>query len=103
MLCIAPETARLNEVKRAAVSADWELAPGATDRADALEQLASERPHVIVAIGVSPDVVRAVRERAPYVRLVTDLDVAEADLVVHDEAEIRAAVKGTPSPGGPVR
>jgi hypothetical protein len=103
VLCIAPDPARLAEVKRAAVSADWELTAGATDLAGALGQLGSEHPHVVVAIGVPADVVRAVRERAPYVRIVTDADAPEADVVVRRDDEIRAAVVGLPSPGGPLR
>jgi hypothetical protein len=102
LLCVASDSARLVEVKRAAVSADWELAPGATDVAGALEQLESERPHVVVAIGVSPDAVRTLRERAPYVRIVSDVEAPEANVVIHDATQIRGAVKGMSIPGGPV-
>jgi len=85
------------------VSADWELAPGATSHAEALDQLESERPHVVVVFGAFGPLVAEVRERLPYVRIVADRDLPGASAVATSLAEVRGAVKGLPRPGGPVR
>jgi hypothetical protein len=102
VLCAAPDRERLTALKRATVSADWELAPGATDEASALEQLESERPHVVVVVGGLEGFVREARRRYPYLRIVTDHDEPEASAVVSDLDEVRAAVKGLPRPAGPI-
>ena len=43
--------ASLSALKAATVSAEWELAPGATELRSALDQIDAERPHVLVAFG----------------------------------------------------
>ncbi len=103
VLCVAPDRERLQALKRAAVSADWELAPGATDEQEALAQLERERPHVVVVVGGPAAFVRRARQREPYLRIVTDLELPEASVVVRGLEQVRAAVKGLPRPGGPVR
>jgi hypothetical protein len=102
VLCVAPDRERLAALKRAAVSADWELTPGATDEATALHQLDEERPHVVVAVGDVAGFVAEARRRLPYVRIVTDRDVPGASSVVADPADLRDAIRGLPRPGGPV-
>jgi len=60
---------------------------------------------VVVVIGpFAPDVVAAVRERWEWLRVVAVAggEVARASAVVGSLDEVRAAVKGLPSPGGPV-
>lgn len=102
VLCAAPDRERLAALKRATVGADWELTRGATDETTALAQLEDERPHVVVVLGGLEGFVRRARERHPYLRIVTDLDVPEATVVVRGIEDVRAAVKGLPRPAGPV-
>jgi hypothetical protein len=102
VLCVATDTHALASLKRAAVAAEWELARGATSEAEALEQLELERPHVLVAFGPFERLITAARERAPALRVISDRDVAGADVVASLE-DVRGAVLGRPRPGGPVR
>lgn len=44
VLCVTEDPEGLAALKRAAVSADWELAPGAATEQDGLEQLEAKRP-----------------------------------------------------------
>ncbi len=103
VLCVAPDPEALAALKRAAVSADRELAPGATDEQAALEQLHGERPHVVVVFGPFERFVAAAREAYPYLRIVTDRDQPGATVVAASLEEVRGAVKALPRPGGPVR
>lgn len=102
VLCVAPDHDRLTQLKRAAVSADWELAPGAIDEDAALEQLDAEHPHVVVVTGGLEGLVRRARERYPFLRIVADFDAPEVTAVVGGLDDVRAAVKGLPRPAGPV-
>jgi hypothetical protein len=102
VLCVAPDPEALAALKRAAVSADWELAPGATDEASALAQLDEEHPHVVAVWGDFEAFVAEARRRLPYVRIVTDRDVPAASDVVTDLTDLRDAIKGLPRPCGPV-
>jgi hypothetical protein len=102
VLCVAPDREALAALKRAAVSADWELTAGATDEATALDQLDEEHPHVVVVVGDFDGFVAEARRRLPYVRIVTDRDAPEASAVVADPSDVRDAVKGLPRPGGRV-
>jgi hypothetical protein len=102
VLCVAPDRETLTALKRAAVSADWELTPGATDEADALRQLDEEHPHVVAVVGGFDAFVAEARRRVPYLRVVTDRDVDGASAVVGDLNELRGAIRGLPRPGGPV-
>jgi hypothetical protein len=102
VLCVAPDRDRLRALKRAAVSADWELTSGATNEAEALEQLEADPPHVVVVLGGFEGFVREARRRYPFLRVVVDRPVPEATAVVEDVAEVRDAIKGLPRPAGPV-
>ncbi len=103
VLCVAPDAASLAELKRASVSADWELASGAIGEERAMAQLGEEQPHVVVAFGELGDLVQRVRATNPFLRIVTDRDLPGASVVVASLEEVRAAVKELPRPGGPVR
>ena len=103
VLCVAIDAASLAELKRAAVSAEWELAPGATDEADAIDQIDAEHPHVLVVFGPYERLVALARERFPGMRIVTDRDVPGATAVATSLEEVRGLVMGLPRPGGPVR
>lgn len=103
VLCVAPDAAALAELKRASVSADWELARGAAGEEQAMAQLEDEEPHVVVAFGELGDLVQRVRAANPFLRIVTDRDVPGASVVVASLEQIRSAVRGLPRPGGPVR
>jgi hypothetical protein len=102
VLCVAADRDGLAALKSATVAADWELAPGATDLRTALDQIDSERPHVLVAFGEQADLVAVVRERFPSMRIVTDRDTPGATVVATSIDEVRGLVLGLPRPGGPV-
>jgi hypothetical protein len=103
VLCVASDRQALMDVKRAAVSAEWELAPGATTEDDALAQLEAEQPHVLVVFGEFEALVSGAREGRPYLRIVCDRELPGATVVVGRPEEIRDAVRALPRPGGPVR
>lgn len=102
VLCVADDPEALAALKASAVSAEWELAPGATDLRSALDQIDAERPHVMVAFGAHAELVRIVRERFPSMRIVTDRDTPGATDVATSLGEVRGTVLGLPRPGGPV-
>jgi hypothetical protein len=102
VLCVAPDREELDALKRAAVSADWELTSGATTEAEALEQLEGEHPHVVVVAGGFDAFVRDARSRYPFLRIVADHPLSEASFVFDDLDRLREAIKGLPPPAGPV-
>jgi len=99
VLCVAPDREALVALKRAAVSADWELARGATGDADAMRQLHEERPHVLVVAGAFEDLVRRALDAYPGLRVIADRDIPGANVVVSSLDEVRPAVLGRPRPG----
>ena len=103
VLCVATDREGLSALKRAAVSAEWELAGGAVDEEGALAQIGAERPHVLVVFGPYGSLVDLVRERFPAMRIVADRDLPGADAVATSLEEVRGLVKHRPRPGGPVR
>ena len=103
VLCVAPDRTALAALQRAAVSAEWELAPGADTEADALARLDAERPHILVVFGPFDRLVAMARERFPGLRIVTDRDLPGATVVATSLEEVRGLVKDGPRPGGPVR
>lgn len=103
VLCVAEDRAALAALKTAAVSADWELCPGATDLRGALDQLDVERPHYLVTFGDFADLVALVSERFPGMGIVTDRDVPGATSVASSLGEVRELLGAQPRPGGPVR
>lgn len=102
VLCVAGDPTKLAELKRATVSAEWELAPGATTEEEALRQLHVERPHVLVAFGSFPSLVERAREAYPFLRVVSDR-ASPGAVAVSSLEQVRAAVKPSDGPGGPVR
>ena len=103
VLCVATDEESLSALKRATVSADWELAPGATGVPEAVAQLEDDRPHVLVAFGPFADLIASARERLPTIRVVSDRDLPGTDVAVTSLDEVRDAVLGRSRPGGPVR
>jgi hypothetical protein len=103
VLCVAPDRDALRALKAAAVSAEWELTPGAVDEREALDQIAAERPHMLVAFGPFEGLVALVAERFPGTRIVADRDTPGATMVATSAEEVRGLLKGAPRPGGPVR
>ena len=101
VLCVAGDRSALAELKRAAVSAEWELAPGATTEEEAIRQLHAERPHVLVAFGSFPRLVERALEAYPFLRVVSDRESPGA-VAVASLDRVRAAVKPSDGPGGPV-
>ncbi len=102
VLCVAEDADTLAALRSAAVSAEWELTPGATIEADAVGLLDAERPHVLVAFGGFDRLVALARERFPAMRIVTDRDTPGATVVATSMVEVRGRILGT-RPGGPVR
>jgi hypothetical protein len=103
VLCVASDREALMDLKRAAVSAEWELAPGAITEDDALAQLEAEEPDVLVVFGEFEALVSRVREGRPSIRIICDRHLLGAMVVVERPEEIRGAVRALPRPGGPVR
>lgn len=101
MLCVAEDAEALGALKRATVSADWELAPGATAEDEAIRQLHAERPHVLVVFGSFSRLIERAIEAYPFLRVIADRQVPGA-VTVGSLEQIREAVKG-PTSGGPVR
>ena len=102
ILCVAEDADGLAALKRAAVSSEWELTPGATNEADALEQIDAERPHVLVVFGSYANLVALARQRSPRLRIVADRDLPGVTLVAASPEEARQLVLGHTRPGGPV-
>jgi hypothetical protein len=103
VLCVARSADELSALKRASVSAEWELAPGATTDEEATKQLDSERPHFLVVFGPFEELVRSARARFPAMRIVTDRKTPGGDVVATSLGEVREAMTSQPRPGGPVR
>ena len=103
LLCVGTDGESLAALRRAAVSAEWELAPGAVDEAGALAQIDSARPHVLVVFGPYERLVALVRERFPGMRIVADRDLPGANAVATSLEEVRGLVEELPRPGGPIR
>jgi len=102
VLCVAEDADSLSALRSAAVSAEWELTPGATSVPDAIALVDAERPHVVVAFGPFEQLTTLLRERFPGMRIVADRDLPGASVIVSGPEEIREAVKGAPRTRGPV-
>ncbi len=72
VLCVAGDPVALATLKQAATSPRCSLSPGATTELEALSQLASERPHVLVVFGDFEGLTTEVRQRFPVMRIVAD-------------------------------
>jgi len=102
VLCVAEDPASLAELRRATVSVEWELAPGATTEDEAIRQLHAERPHVLVVFGSFPTLVERALEAYPSLRVISDRAIPGV-LAVGSLEQVRVAVKPSNGPGGPVR
>ena len=102
VLCVAPDAERLGELKRAAVAAEWELARGATDMREALDQVDAVRPHAMAVFGPFEELVALVSERFPAMTIVADREMPGATTVVEGLPDVRAALREQRRPGGPV-
>lgn len=104
VLCAARGPDRMRALKRATVSASWELVGGVADGADLRAQLTSWRPDVVVLQDMGEDAVALVRSTLPLARIVSvGVAVPGADAWAGTEDVVRDAVLGLPRPGGPVR
>jgi hypothetical protein len=103
VFCLAADSERLAELKRASVAAEWELCAGSTDPVEASKQLDEERPHVLVVAGDFAPFVASVRRAYPAMRIVADRELPEVDAVVASLGQLRETIGGVAHPGGPVR
>lgn len=101
VLCVASEPEALRMLKAAAVSAEWELCPGATDLRAALDQLDAERPHLLVVFGPFDELVALAAERFPAMRIVTDRDTPGTTAVATSLEDVRSLLS-RPRPSGPI-
>jgi len=99
---VAEDATALGELKRATVSAEWELAPGATTEREAIRQLHAERPHVLVVFGAFPNLAERALEAYPFLRVVSDRATPGA-VAVSSLEQVRGVVRPAGGPGGPVR
>jgi len=106
ILCAATGPSRLGELKRAAVSAHWELVGGATSSGELSDQLAEWEPDVIVLeADLGAEALLLARRLRPTSRVIV---VGGAEpLEGYDEAverleDVRPTIMGLPRPGGPV-
>jgi hypothetical protein len=103
VLCVGEDEAAVAALRRATVAADWELTPGATAEAEALALVDQERPHALVAFGDFERLVALVRDRFPWMRIVTDRPARGSNAVVASADEVRNTLRALGRPGGPVR
>ncbi len=106
VVCVAAGAPSLAALKRAAAGVVWELTAGATSQDEALAQIESELPLVLVTWGSFGELVREVRRRLPGMRIVwvgRGEEVPEANASVRSLEDVRRAIKSLPPPGGPVR
>ena len=99
VLCVATDAGALHDLRRAAVSADWELTPGATAVGEALTQLHELRPHVVVVCGPFEGFVERALEAYPSLRVIADRDMPGVAVIVARLEEVREAILGGPRPG----
>ncbi|MEP7059350.1 MAG: hypothetical protein ABI828_01345 [Actinomycetota bacterium] len=102
VMCVAGDADALSVLKRAAVSAAWELTSGATDERMALDEIDIERPHVLVVFGGFPLLLQRVADRFPGMRVISDRQAQGVTAVAQSLDEVRLLIKGMPKPGGPV-
>ena len=103
VLCAAPGRPALEELKRAAVSASWELVGGAVSTEELLQQLKDLGPDVVVVDGDLPGVDAAeIRRERPRTRVMSLGRLAGADGEAPALGAVREAILGVPPVGGPV-
>jgi hypothetical protein len=104
VLCAAAGPERLEELRRATVGTHWELVGGCASLEALEEQVAEWRPDVVVVdAGLGESAVTAVRRVRPSTRIVALGTMSGADTEAASQEDIRGAILGLPSPGGPVR
>jgi DNA-binding NarL/FixJ family response regulator len=104
VLCAAADPGRLAQLKRAAVSTNWELVGGASSLDELVEQLGEWQPDVVVIdAGLGPDAATRAREARSTVRIVSLGSLSGADEVADTLEDLKSAILGLPRPGGPVR
>jgi hypothetical protein len=100
VVCAAPDRESLQALKRAAVSAEWELTPGATTMEEALAQVGERGAHVLVVWGIE-GLADEARRRFPGVRIVVLDGAGAADdsltVPIGSLEDVRAAVPWGPS------
>src|SRR2546425_4153628 len=96
VLCVTSDAESLAALKRAAVSAEWELAPGAVDEPGAIEQMDAERPQIIVVFGDYAGLIALARDRFPSMRIICDRDLPGANVVASSLEEVRRLVLERP-------
>ena len=101
VLCAAPTAERLDALKRATVSARWELVGGATTAEALAAQVAEWEPDVVVVdASLGPEAVRAAGTRRV---IVADGEPGSPSVhAVSSMEDLRSAVLGLPPPSGPV-
>ena len=104
VLCAAPDEESLAALKRATVSATWELVGGASTADELVRQLDHHAPDVVVVDASLPGVeLAAIRRAAPRVRVIAVGTLDGADGVAPTPERVRDAILGLPPVGGPVR
>jgi hypothetical protein len=105
VLCAAPSSERLAELKRGAVSVQWELTGGATSVSELGDQVRRYRPDVVVLDArLGADGLAAARAGGGTARVISvGSELPEADGHAVTSEDIREAILGAPRPGGPVR
>ena len=104
VLCAAPGADALARLKRAAVSASWELVGGASSSQELLRQLGELEPDVVVVDASLGDVdVQEMRRARPGARVLSVGGLAGVDGEAVDLSAVRDTILGVPPVGGPVR
>src|SRR5438132_7967677 len=103
VLCAAGGRERLAALKKASVETHWDLVGGAISVEDLARQVVEFGPDVVVIeAGLGPEAVACVRGARRTARLVGLGPLPGVDLEVQDVDQVRHAILGLPSPGGPV-
>jgi hypothetical protein len=106
VLCAAPSLERLTELKRAVVSATWELVGGASSASPEgiASQVAEWQPDVVVLdASLGPEVIAAVRGARPIACVIAVGSLDGVDIRTEGLDGLRQAVAAWRKPGGPVR
>jgi len=104
VLCAAPGGDALDRLKRAAVSASWELVGGASSSQELLRQLDELAVDVVVVdASLSGVDVAEIRRIHPRARILSVGGLAGVDGEAADLSSVRDAILGVPPVGGPVR
>jgi chemotaxis response regulator CheB len=104
VLCAASDPEGLAALKRATVSASWEVVGGATSVEELGRQIEGWAPDVVVVdAALGHRAVATVRSLDRPVRLVSVGPLAGTDAAADSLGSVREAIVGIPGPGGPVR